>query len=118
LLVTGKPNFEWNALLESYYVLFLIFLWPMPLFLTSTHKKCILSHFIHNSTAMFPLKPNTLAGFEPGSSCYCGGCDVHCAMGLSYCCSNLINFLVSGIVSACQRRRLELLVVRSNPARV
>jgi hypothetical protein len=27
-------------------------LWPMPLFLLSTHKKCRLSHFIHNSTAM------------------------------------------------------------------
>jgi hypothetical protein len=37
------------------------------------------SHFIHNSTAMFPWKPYTLAGFEPGSSRSCGGCDVHCA---------------------------------------
>jgi hypothetical protein len=33
---------------------FFIFLWPMPLFLISTHKQCILSHFIHNSSAMFP----------------------------------------------------------------
>jgi hypothetical protein len=31
-----------------------IFLWPMPLFILSTHKQCIWSHFIHNSTAMFP----------------------------------------------------------------
>jgi hypothetical protein len=32
-----------------------ILLWPMPLFLLSTHKQCILSHFMHNSTAaMFP----------------------------------------------------------------
>jgi hypothetical protein len=30
-----------------------IYLWPMPLFLLSTHKQCISSHFIHNSTAMF-----------------------------------------------------------------
>jgi hypothetical protein len=29
-------------------------LWPKPLFLLATHKQCILSHFIHNSTAMFP----------------------------------------------------------------
>jgi hypothetical protein len=30
-------------------------LWPMPLFLLfSPHKQCILSHFIHNSAAMFP----------------------------------------------------------------
>jgi hypothetical protein len=33
---------------------YLYFLLPMPLFLLSTHKQCILSHFIHNSTAMFP----------------------------------------------------------------
>jgi hypothetical protein len=33
-----------------------IFLWPMPLFLLSTHKQCILSHFVHNSTAMFSIK--------------------------------------------------------------
>jgi hypothetical protein len=29
-----------------------IFLWPMPLFLLSTHKQCILSYFIHNSIAV------------------------------------------------------------------
>jgi hypothetical protein len=45
----------------------------------STHKQCILSHFIHNSTAMIPWKPYTLVGFEPGSLRSCGGCDVHCA---------------------------------------
>jgi hypothetical protein len=27
---------------------------------------------------MLPKKPNTLGGFEPGSSCSWGGCDVHC----------------------------------------
>jgi hypothetical protein len=32
------------------------FLWPMHLFPLSTHKECILSHLIHNSTAMFSLK--------------------------------------------------------------
>jgi hypothetical protein len=42
------------------------FLWSIPLFLLSTHKQCTLSHFGNNSTAMFPLKPYTLAGFEPG----------------------------------------------------
>jgi hypothetical protein len=26
----------------------------MPLFLLSTHKQFILSHFIHNSSAIFP----------------------------------------------------------------
>jgi hypothetical protein len=40
----------------------------------STHKQCILSHLIHNSTAMFPLKPYTLAGFKPGPSHSWGGC--------------------------------------------
>jgi hypothetical protein len=43
-------------------------MWPMPLSFLSTHKQCILSHFINNSIAMFPLKPYTLAGFEPGCS--------------------------------------------------
>jgi hypothetical protein len=35
-------------------VFFKYFLWPMPLFLLSTHKQCILSHYKHNSTAVFP----------------------------------------------------------------
>jgi hypothetical protein len=34
----------------------------------STQKQCTLRHFIHNSTAVFPYKPYTLAGIEPGSS--------------------------------------------------
>jgi hypothetical protein len=42
---------------------------PMPLLLLSAHKQCILSHFIHNSIAMLPKKPFTLAGFQPGPSC-------------------------------------------------
>jgi hypothetical protein len=35
---------------------FKMFLWPMPLFLHPTQKQCMLSHFIHNSTAVFPYK--------------------------------------------------------------
>jgi hypothetical protein len=33
-----------------------MFLWPMPLFLLPSHKQGILSHFIHNSTALFMLR--------------------------------------------------------------
>jgi hypothetical protein len=47
------------------------YLLPMPLFLIL---------YIHNSIAMFPKKPYTLAGFKPGSSCSSGGFDVPCAM--------------------------------------
>jgi hypothetical protein len=39
-------------LIKCFYIP--IFLWPMPLFLFSTHKQCILSHFINISTGMFP----------------------------------------------------------------
>jgi hypothetical protein len=45
----------------------------------STHKQFVLSHLIHQSTAMFPQIPYTLAGFEPVSSCSWGRCNVHCA---------------------------------------
>jgi hypothetical protein len=48
-------------------------LWP------HTQYIYYLSHSIHNSTAMVSLKPYALVGFEPGSSCSWGGCDVHCA---------------------------------------
>jgi hypothetical protein len=34
----------------------------MPLFLISRHKQCILSNFIHNSTALFISKSLTLSG--------------------------------------------------------
>jgi hypothetical protein len=40
--------------LASTRISFLYYLWPMPLFLLSTHKQFILSHFIHNSSAIFP----------------------------------------------------------------
>jgi hypothetical protein len=39
---------------EEEVFLKIMFLWQMPLFHLSTHNQCILSHFIHNSTAMFP----------------------------------------------------------------
>jgi hypothetical protein len=58
------------------------FLCPILLFLPSTYKQCILSHFKHNSTATYMYvsrKPYALAGFEPGYSGFWGGCDVHCA---------------------------------------
>jgi hypothetical protein len=31
-----------------------ICVWPLPLFLLSAHKQCILSNFIHNRTVMLP----------------------------------------------------------------
>jgi hypothetical protein len=43
---------EKNSLVFLGNVLFNI-IWPMPLFLLSTHKQCILSHFINNSTATY-----------------------------------------------------------------
>jgi hypothetical protein len=45
---------KYDKQIKIMFVFFLIFLWPMPLFLLSAHKQCILSHFIHNSTPMFP----------------------------------------------------------------
>jgi hypothetical protein len=43
-----------------------IFLWPMPLFLLSTQKQCILSHLINNSTAMFPKNLTPWRDLNPG----------------------------------------------------
>jgi hypothetical protein len=44
----------------------------------STYKQFILSHFRYTQQLCYvSLKPYTLAGFEPGSSC--SWCDVHCA---------------------------------------
>jgi hypothetical protein len=40
--------------LRKFFNYFFSKLWPTPLFLFWAHKKCITSHFIHNSTAMFP----------------------------------------------------------------
>jgi hypothetical protein len=37
-------------------------------FRTQTTHITYVSHFIHSSTAMFPKKPYTLAGIEPGFS--------------------------------------------------
>jgi hypothetical protein len=48
------------------YIFCVCFFLICPSFLLSTHKQCI-------------CFPKNLAGFEPGSSCSCGGCDVHCA---------------------------------------
>jgi hypothetical protein len=38
----------------------------MPLFLLSTHKQCILSHFIQNSIAVFPKNPLPCRYLNPG----------------------------------------------------
>jgi hypothetical protein len=48
LKIVSKPRLHWRSPFLKY------FLWPMSSFLLSTHKQCILSHFIHNSTAMLP----------------------------------------------------------------
>jgi hypothetical protein len=51
-----------KSILDNILDFLKIFLLPMPLFLLSTHKQCILGHFIQNITDMFPPKPYTLAG--------------------------------------------------------
>jgi hypothetical protein len=40
---------------------FFYILVAMPLFLLSTHKQCILSHFLYNRAAMFPKIPEANA---------------------------------------------------------
>jgi hypothetical protein len=39
----------------------------------------IKSFYTQQHCYVSPKKPYTLVGFEPGSSCSWGGCDVHCA---------------------------------------
>jgi hypothetical protein len=45
---------------------FLIFLWPMPLLLLSTHKQCILSHFYTTALRCFPKNLIPWRGLNPG----------------------------------------------------
>jgi hypothetical protein len=44
----------------------------------STHKQCIFSHSTQQRCYV-SLKPYSLVGFKPESSCSWGGCDAHCA---------------------------------------
>jgi hypothetical protein len=43
-----------------------VFLRPVPLFLLSTHKQCVLSHFIHNSSQCFPKSLISWRDSNPG----------------------------------------------------
>jgi hypothetical protein len=51
----------------------------MPLFLLFNTQTMHFKLFYTHQHCYDSLKPYTLAGFEPGSSCSWGGCDVHCA---------------------------------------
>jgi hypothetical protein len=53
----------------------------MPLYISpfNTQTMHIQPFYTHQHCYVFPKKPNTLAGFKPGSSHSWGGRDVHCA---------------------------------------
>jgi hypothetical protein len=53
---------------DIYLKKIILFRWPLNLFLKVNTQTMHIKSILYNSIDMFPKKPNTLAGFEPGSS--------------------------------------------------
>jgi hypothetical protein len=80
ILASVRRTVCWSSVDSTYtHFILKIFLWPKTSFLLYNTQTMHIKSFYTQQPFYVTLKPYTMAGFKPGSSCSWGGCDAHCA---------------------------------------